>query len=77
MRKQPKGGSNLDLKIANGFFYVKRYNFLRNKATKSGLRAEERSFQGNFDAPIFLDASTHLYRRVCPSVGPSIQRVFS
>ena len=25
---------------------------------------------------IFLDASTHLYKRVCPSVGPSVRNAF-
>ena len=34
--------------------------------------ADARKYQG------FLDASTHLYKKVCPSVGPSIglSRVF-
>ena len=47
-------------------------NFLKGGAMEGEqfLALAQRRGSGN-DNKIFLDASTHLYKRLCPSVGPS------
>ena len=49
--------------------------FLFFYGTLGETRSVESRAGRKIPPPYFLDASTHLYKRVCPSVGPSVRRL--
>ena len=55
-------------------FLLRNNRFLCLSWLKTGILIHPRSERERTKLA-FLDASTHLYKRLCPSVGPSVRRL--